>query len=71
MTRTVSSTTRYFFFVHILNLPSLSLINQDEGVVMGTVWGDGHGPAGLPDAGSICGEPVHKGTAGTRHTGKH
>lgn len=37
---------------------------------MRTVWGDGRGPAGLPDAGSVCGEPVHQGAAGTRHTAK-
>lgn len=38
---------------------------------MGTVRGDGSRPAGLPDAGSVCGEPVHQGAAGTQHTGKH
>lgn len=38
---------------------------------MGTVWGDGRGPAGLPDAGGVCGEPVHQGVAGTQLTEKH
>lgn len=35
---------------------------------MGTVRRDGRGPAGLPDAGSVCGEPVDQGPAGTQHT---
>lgn len=43
-------------------------MNQDEGVVMGTVWGDWRGPAGLPDAGCVRWEPVHQGAAGTLHT---
>lgn len=42
-------------------------VGQDEAVVMGTVWRDGHGPAGLPDDGSVRGEPVHQGAAGTQH----
>lgn len=45
----------------------LLLIEQDEGVVMGTVRRDGHGPAGLPDTGRVCGEPVLQGAAGTQH----
>lgn len=35
---------------------------------MGTVQRDGRGPAGPPDAGSVCGEPVDQGAAGTQHT---
>lgn len=34
---------------------------------MGTVRRDGHGPAGLPDAGRVRGEPVLQGAAGTQH----
>lgn len=55
-------------------LPKLEAISllclsvwQDEAVVMGTVWRDGHGSAGLPDDGSVCREPVHQGAAGTQH----
>lgn len=40
---------------------------QDEAVVMGTVWRDGHGFTGLPDDGSVRREPVHQGAAGTQH----
>lgn len=37
-------------------------------MVMGTVWRDGRGPAGLPNIGDVCGEPVHQGAAGTQPT---
>lgn len=63
--------THYVLCLSIFLSSYLFLINQDEGVVMGTVGRDGRGPAGLPDTSSVCGEPVHQGAAGTLHTGKH
>lgn len=64
----------FIFFVHMLNLYFplyLSLMNQDEGLVLGTTWGDGCVPSGLPDIDCVRGEPVHQGAAGTRDTHKN
>lgn len=59
-----------FFFskLETISLSQLLCLSvwQDEAVVMGTVWRDGHGSARLPDDGSVCREPVHQGTAGTQ-----
>lgn len=63
--RMSSSTMRPFCFDTKPVCVFLCLVGQDEGVDTWTVWGDGHGPAGLPDSGAVCGELVHQGAAGT------